>query len=169
MSRTALHFLLAAAICAGAFSDVFAGSGAFVTAVNATASASELQILDRVNRQRERSGLGDLAWDDRLAQVAREYSVKMAREQFFDHYDQRGETVVDRVGHARIGGWRAIGENLFVCENVRYGLADFTVAGWMKSPTHRTNMLDPKWTSTGIGIAQARDGSVYITEVFIQD
>ncbi|MGH8527144.1 MAG: hypothetical protein ACREXY_23945 [Gammaproteobacteria bacterium] len=29
-------------------------------------------------------------------------------------------------------------------------------------------MLDRGWTETGIGIAEARDGSIYITQIFIQ-
>jgi uncharacterized protein YkwD len=30
-------------------------------------------------------------------------------------------------------------------------------------------MLDRTWTATGIGIATARDGSIYITQVFTSE
>jgi uncharacterized protein YkwD len=30
-------------------------------------------------------------------------------------------------------------------------------------------MLDRNWTATGIGIATARDGSIFITQVFTHD
>jgi uncharacterized protein YkwD len=36
----------------------------------------------------------------------------------------------------------------------------------MRSASHRENILDPEWRGTGIGIAYARDGEIYITEVF---
>jgi uncharacterized protein YkwD len=138
-------------------------------ALSASLSAEEFRIFERVNSQRNRLRLSGLEWDDRLAELARAYSERMAREHFFDHWDSNGETVVDRARRARIGGWKTIGENLFVCEGVDSGLSDFAVAGWMKSATHRENMLDRKWTATGVGIARARDGSIYITEVFIEE
>jgi uncharacterized protein YkwD len=90
----------------------------------------------------------------------------MAREGFFDHYDPNGKTVLDRA--ARLKNWSSIGENLFVCDD-HPEFATIAVRGWMKSPTHRTNMLDRNWTATGIGIATARDGSIFITQVFTHD
>jgi uncharacterized protein YkwD len=126
----------------------------------------ENEVFDLVNRERSRFHLGELSWDERLAKVARDYSRRMAREGFFDHYDPDGKTVLDRA--ARISGWSRIGENLFVCDE-QPSYTALAIRGWMKSPTHRTNMLDRTWTATGIGIATARDGSIYITEVFTSE
>jgi uncharacterized protein YkwD len=89
----------------------------------------------------------------------------MAREGFFDHYDPAGKTVTDRALSARIRNWSSIGENLFMCDEHPY-FETTAVRGWMKSRTHRTNMLDRSWTATGIGISTARDGSIFITQVF---
>ena len=126
----------------------------------------ENEVFDLVNRERSRAHLGDLSWDERLAKVARDYSRRMAREGFFDHYDPNGKTVLDRA--SRVSGWSRIGENLFVCDE-QPSYTSLAIRGWMKSPTHRTNMLDRTWTATGIGIATARDGSIYITEVFTSE
>lgn len=126
----------------------------------------EARVFNLVNRERLRAHMGGLQWDDRLARVARDYSRRMAREGFFDHYDPNGKTVIDRA--ARIPGWERIGENLFVCEDQ----PDYTataIRGWLKSPTHRMNMLDRTWTATGIGIATAHDGSIFITQVFTSE
>src|SRR5688572_25686505 len=128
-------------------------------------SRGESEVFQLVNRERSRARLGILSWDDRLAKLARDYSRRMAREGFFDHYDRHGRTVMDRAESARIGDWSEIGENLFVCESH----TDFTrtaIRGWLESHTHRTNMLNRDWTETGIGIATARDGSIFITQVF---
>jgi uncharacterized protein YkwD len=129
-------------------------------------SEDESEIFHLVNRERSRARLGSLSWDDRLAKLARDYSRRMAREGFFDHFDPDGKSVLDRA--ARIPGWRRIGENLFVC-NEQPSFTTTAVRGWMKSPTHRTNMLDRTWTATGIGIATARDGTIFITQVFTSE
>ncbi|MGI8811141.1 MAG: CAP domain-containing protein [Pyrinomonadaceae bacterium] len=128
-------------------------------------NAQEIQILELVNRQRRRENLSTLLWNEDLARVARLYSERMSREGFFDHYDPAGRTVIDRA--SKIHGWSRIGENLFVCDEVR-DLGSFAIRGWMASPTHRNNILDPAWTSSGVGIAHAADGQIYITQIFTQ-
>jgi uncharacterized protein YkwD len=126
----------------------------------------ESEVFNLVNRERSRVHLDELSWDERLAKVARDYSRRMAREGFFDHYDPNGKTVLDRA--ARVSGWSRIGENLFVCDE-QPSYTTVAIRGWLKSPTHRTNMLDRTWTATGIGIATARDGSIFITQVFTSE
>lgn len=125
----------------------------------------ENQILSLINQERSKFGLAQLSWDDRLAELARRYSEKMARENFFEHVDSDGNDVVARARQSRIRGWSKIGENLFTCSPTSE-LPRLSVRGWMHSPTHRENILDPEWHGTGIGIAYARDGEIYITEVF---
>lgn len=127
----------------------------------------EFEIFELVNKERRKKGLGNLYWDDDLSRLARNYSKKMARSNFFSHYDSDGESVIDRAAKSRISGWKKIGENLFYCE----GMDDYNsvaVKGWMRSPSHRQNMLDRSWTDSGIGIARSRDGKVYVTQVFIK-
>lgn len=131
-------------------------------------SRGEIEVFDLINRERSRAHLGGLAWDNRLANLARNYSRQMAREGFFDHYDPNGKTVIDRAYAARIKNWSSIGENLFVCDEHPY-FTTTAVRGWMKSRTHRTNILERSWTATGIGVATARDGSIFITQVFTHE
>jgi uncharacterized protein YkwD len=128
-------------------------------------NSNEIRIFSLINRERAKTGLGELLWDDRLADLARRYSEKMAHDRVFEHIDSDGNDVVARARQSNIRGWSKIGENLFMCDPTD----DFTglsVRGWMKSPTHRENILDPVWRDTGIGIAVASDGQIYITEVF---
>jgi len=136
------------------------------TFVAQSQSRDEGEVFNLVNRERSRARLGGLTWDDRLARLARDYSRRMAREGFFDHYDPNGRTVIDRA--EGIPNWSEIGENLFVCDQHDY-FTQTAIRGWMKSRTHRTNMLDRKWTATGVGIATARDGSIFITQVFTHE
>jgi Uncharacterized protein with SCP/PR1 domains len=128
----------------------------------------EHQIFELVNHERNHNRLGQLQWDDELGDLARSYSEQMADQNFFSHYDRSGETVAQRADQRRIKGWERIGENLFETRGLD-DISTFALQGWMKSPTHRSNILDGGWTATGVGIAVARDGKVYITEVFTQD
>lgn len=133
-----------------------------------SASGEEMDIFDRVNRERQRQGLSVLEWNDGAARVAREYSSRMARDRFFDHIDPDGSSVVERAERSHLRGWSMIGENLFVCSP--YGaFAKLAITGWLRSPTHRQIMLGRDWTSTGIGIGRSRDGSIYLTQIFLED
>jgi uncharacterized protein YkwD len=128
---------------------------------------TEAEIFEMVNEQRRRNNLNALEWDEELAKVARDYSRKMARENFFDHFDPDGENVVERAKNARVKNWSKIGENLFYCENIDE-FSRVAVKGWMKSPTHKENILDREWNYSGIGVYVERDNRVYVTQVFIE-
>jgi uncharacterized protein YkwD len=130
-------------------------------------SNDNFQILDLINFERARNGLSKLVWDETVAEVARNYSRKMADENFFSHFDSNGQSVLERAKTAKLKHWSRIGENLFSCENVKLFDA-FAVKNWMKSPTHRENILDREWTTTGIGIAQSKEGEIFITQIFIK-
>lgn len=143
----------------------FGAVSSFAQRTDSFGYGNETQILTLINRERTKIGLGQLAWDSRLADLARRYSEKMARDHLFEHIDSDGNDVVARARQSRIRGWSKIGENLFMCSPTEE-LARLSVRGWMRSPTHRENILDPEWRGTGIGIAYDRNGEIYITEVF---
>lgn len=128
----------------------------------------ESEIFELVNEERRKKRLNELNWNGDLAKIARAYSRKMAKESFFSHYDKDGKSVVERANDAKINGWRQIGENLFFCQCPN-DYSDFAVKGWMKSAAHRRNILNGKFTSSGIGVAESRNGEIYITQVFVQD
>lgn len=125
----------------------------------------ERKIFDLVNRERSKKGFGNLIWNSKLAELARSYSEKMARERFFSHFERNG---IDVAGRAKNIKWRLIGENLFMGDGYEK-IEQIAVKGWMKSPTHRDNILEGKFNETGIGLARSRDGMIYITQVFIQN
>lgn len=127
-------------------------------------SNEESEIFDLVNRERSRARLSYLEWDDDLARVARSFSRQMARERFFSHSDREGRTVIDR---ASLVSWSKIGENLFMCSGME-DYSAFSVRGWMRSPTHRRNILDREWTDSGIGVYRTRDDQIYVTQVFVR-
>jgi uncharacterized protein YkwD len=165
-------FILSLAVLTGALAaDVSAQRRTYTASSNARVAvnveADEQEIFDLINDERNKKGLGELNWDASLSRLARAYSQKMARENFFSHYDRSGEAVDGRAKTMRIKDWSKIGENLFFCQG--YGNpSELAVRGWMKSPTHRQNILDANYTDSGIGIAESEDGKIYITQVFIE-
>lgn len=161
MRKTTKFCLLVLCLC------LFAALSASKNATAANFDSEERRIFDLVNQERRKKGLNELSWDSELARLARSYSQKMARENFFSHYDNEGNSLETRARSMRLKKFRKIGENLFYCEGYGNPIS-IAVRGWMKSPGHRQNILDRGYTETGIGIAESRDGEIYITQVFLE-
>jgi len=126
----------------------------------------EQQCLDEVNRVRRARRLSRLDFYNDLLPVAREYSRRMAEEHFFSHTDPDGQTVRERVDGAEIR-WQMVGENLAYSNGYVNPVAA-SLHGWMESPGHRRNILDPDYSRTAIGVWIASDGTVYFTEIFLK-
>jgi uncharacterized protein YkwD len=125
----------------------------------------EVQCLNEVNRLRQSHRLVPLAFSENLLQVARSYSRRMAEEKFFSHSDPEGRSVRERVNEANIK-WRMVGENLALSNGYINPVA-ISLRGWMDSPGHRRNLLDPDWRHTAIGVWISANGTVYFTEIFL--
>ena len=125
----------------------------------------EMQCFNEVNRVRVGHGLTPLAFNESLLRVARDYSRRMAEENFFSHNDPEGRTVRERVSEANIR-WRMLGENLSYSNGYINPVA-VSMTGWMDSPTHRRNLLDRAWRQTAIGAWISPNGTVYFTEIFL--
>jgi uncharacterized protein YkwD len=126
----------------------------------------EQQCLDEINRVRIRNGLQRLMFYEELLPVAREYSRRMAEQNFFSHNDPEGRSVRERVEEADIK-WRMVGENL-AYSNGHVNPVAASLHGWMGSPGHRANILEPNFSLTAIGVWISEDGTVYFTEIFLR-
>jgi uncharacterized protein YkwD len=134
-------------------------------AQSAAIAEMEAQIRQQINEIRQQNGLNSLQNNEKLAQVARNYSQLMARDNFFSHTGSDGSTLAQRVRSARIF-YIMVGENLFTSTNIPQPVP-LAVHGWMKSPGHRENILRPVFTQTGVGIW--REGNTYyITQLFMR-
>lgn len=87
-----------------------------------------------------------LSAEPRLRQAARGHAADMGARGYFDHKSPEGRTPVDR---AKAAGF----QSSFVGENIAagYGTAGAVVAGWIKSPGHCANIMDPRYTLLGVG------------------
>ncbi|MGB0431444.1 MAG: CAP domain-containing protein [Bacteroidia bacterium] len=115
-----------------------------------------------VNKYREKKGLNPLKNIPYMEELAREHSLKMARGvRAFGHrgWEERADLILDNI------------EVEMVAENVGFNkgyddAANQILAGWIKSRTHKDNILNEEFDITGVGVSQADDGTVYFTQIF---
>jgi uncharacterized protein YkwD len=86
-----------------------------------------------------------------LNEVALGHAADMARHAYFEHDDLSGHTPADRV---RAAGY----PEKLVGENIAYGpeSADEVVKGWLASPGHCENIMDPRFAEMGIASSPGR-------------
>lgn len=108
-------------------------------------------VLSELNRVRAAHGIAPVAADRRIARIAAAHSRAMARRGTLAHGSWSG-----RVARAA-GQPRAVGEVLGWLRRARPGReARALVRGWLRSPTHRSVVLDAGYRRVGIGRAPAR-------------
>ena len=112
---------------------------------------AERELVDLVNRDRARAGLPVLVADARLTAIARAHSQDMADHDFVGHVSPRTGTAMDRVRRAGL-------RPELVLENVgrAYGAAE-AESGFLASPGHRGNLLDPQARRLGVGVVFGRE------------
>jgi uncharacterized protein YkwD len=126
-------------------------------AVASQTSKVASRVLEEVNTVRARgTRCGDrsfgpappLRLSSTLYSAAAEHVVDMARHDYFEHVDLSGHSPADRV---RATGYRY----KLVGENIAYGpaSADEVVAGWLHSPGHCENIMEPRFVEMGLAYA----------------
>ncbi|HTJ84685.1 MAG TPA: CAP domain-containing protein [Polyangiaceae bacterium] len=108
--------------------------------------ALEHSMHEAVNRDRAAAGMPPLAYDERLADIARAHALDMHQHLFFAHESPTTGTLDDRLSRASYLAAVAR-ENLAEAPDVP--LAE---DGLMKSPHHHENLMATDVTHIGIGI-----------------
>ena len=86
-----------------------------------------------------------LSWDLKLLQAADRHSRDMTQHNFFDHTGSDGSSIAARVD-ATGYEWRAVGENIAAGQRS----ASEVVAGWLNSPGHCRNLMNPVFTQVAV-------------------
>lgn len=103
-------------------------------------------LLSTTNAARIRAGLTLLHSDALLDRIAQAHAEAMAYGGYFDHIDNAGRGVGERL--------LAAGYNYRWCgENISAGKthAGEVVEWWLNSAPHRENILKPEFTDVGFG------------------
>ena len=135
----------------------------------------ERRIFQLTNEARRKNGLPSLDSDNDLAVKARAKSDDMLTNNYFSHTSPEGKTIKDRMQEEKPASFKTIsriGENIYMGSRFDYSVdvktqARMIVDGWMTSPGHRRNILDPNYTHLGVGVA-AKDKMCYATQIFAQ-
>lgn len=126
------------------------------------------EVVRLSNIERANNGAPPLTVDHFLEIAALGHSQEMARLGYFDHTSPTpGRETPDVRIHLAGSSAPKTGENLAMFSgHPEAELAEKAVVGWMNSPGHRRNLLDPGFTHIGIGVAKSSGGEYYITQNF---
>ncbi|MEV6224335.1 CAP domain-containing protein [Nocardia fluminea] len=120
-----------------------------------TASVDSMrgQVLELVNRERVGAGCKPVQSDGTLQTAAQRHSDDMAARGFFDHVNPSGVGPGGRIEAAGYR-WSTYGENIARGQES----AAAVMAGWMKSPGHKANILNCAFTQLGTGVTLGSGG-----------
>ena len=132
--------------------------------------AMKQDIVDRTNSLRRENGVAVLRVNDRLMQAAQVRANEMATHTVYSHTRPDGRkfnTVTDCPYMAenihRIADWVLSDQTL----------AERAVADWSASTTHNKNMVNPKLSEIGVGLARGvndtGDPCWYCVQLFLYD
>jgi uncharacterized protein YkwD len=143
-------------------------SAAAPAAATTVSAQRALQLVNDVRARGTRCGSRAFApappvtLSGTLAGVAYGHATDMAQHNYFEHEDLAGHSPADRV--------RAVGyREKLVGENIAYGpeTTEEVVQGWLDSPGHCENIMDPRFAQMGIAAAagQASRHGLYWVQV----
>ncbi|HJL15784.1 MAG TPA: CAP domain-containing protein [Sandaracinaceae bacterium LLY-WYZ-13_1] len=125
----------------------------------------EWEVLELTNQERARGAscggeafgpAGPLEMDEVIQVAARLHSQDMGEQNYFMHDSLDGRTFSDRMTEAGFSGAPPWGENIAAGQ----ATAAEVVQGWMESPGHCRNIMNPDFHVIGIGYANV-GGSDY--------
>ena len=119
--------------------------------------ATESQFVAEINASRKANGLAPLAVNSKLASYADTHTARMMAEGEIFH------STGSQLASAGSPGWTKLGEN------VGRGGTPYSLHhdAFMKSPTHRANILDPDFNYVGVGTAFDSEDVMYVTVIFM--
>jgi uncharacterized protein YkwD len=134
-------------------------SGADTLPSGSTTDAYSRATLCLVNAERRARGRRRLRPDAQLAAAAGAYADEIVATGVFAHRSATGESIIDRVGRqpGGVDRWIVLGENLG-WGSLHLATPRELVHGWMRSPTHRANVLNRRFTHLGVGVVFAAPG-----------
>lgn len=146
-----------------------------ITPSTANVAAVDAATLCLVNQVRAQYGVAAMRFNARLEQAAQRHAADMVARDYFAHVGPAGDTPLSRIRDT--GYLRDTSMGYVVGENLAWGTPTLstpaaTVAAWIASPEHLSNMLDPGFADTAVYVepeapptlAQGQPGATYAQE-----
>ncbi|MFI9048380.1 CAP domain-containing protein [Streptomyces sp. NPDC053427] len=111
------------------------------------------RVVELVNAERAKKGCSPVTVNAKLRAAAQGHSDDMAARDYYDHTTPEGIDPGDRMTSAGYH-WITYGENIYKSPKD----AQTAMAGWMKSPGHRDNILNCAFKEIGVGINLRSNG-----------
>ncbi|HMC05600.1 MAG TPA: CAP domain-containing protein [Actinomycetota bacterium] len=121
---------------------------------SASSAGDESCFLSAINAARSAAGAAPLAIQGDLLRISRVWSQTMATAAQLYH-----DPNLTKLAPSN---WQALGENVGTGPT-----CDSLAQAFMNSPEHRRNILDPAFTTVGVGVVDSADGTVWVTEDFM--
>jgi hypothetical protein len=132
---------------------------AFARAQASDSPAAEQELFRAANQARATAGAPPLVWNQWLAQAAREQAQQMVAHKQLSHQFPGEPALRERLAGVGVRFDAS-------AENVAFGTsAEDIQIGWLNSPGHRANMLNPRYNAVGIAVVLG-NGSLYAVEDF---
>jgi hypothetical protein len=122
-------------------------------------SQVEQKLFQLINSERAKRGIPELRWNDKLQQSARNHAQRLAEKETLSHQFAGEPNVQARIADTGLH-FSASAENVASATH-----ADDLHVALMTSPGHRANILNPMYTTVGIGVKHSGD-SYYVTQNF---
>ena len=133
-------------------------------------AAAKQDIIDRTNALRKENGVAVLRVNDRLMQAAQVRADEMAAHTVYSHTRPNG------------GKFNTVADCPYMAENI-HRIADWTMSNqtlaeraatdWYASTVHHKNMVNPKLSEIGVGLARGGnntgDPCWYCVQLFLYD
>jgi uncharacterized protein YkwD len=154
---------------AAASAPIEASGGQVVTVAQEAAQAEAL-LLPVINKDRAKLGVPPVRMNSTLTKFARERSADMVKRNYFNHVDPDGVSPQTKARAAGIA--KGVYENISWIKGYAtiFDNAAASQQAMMQEPkdqeNHRSNILDPKHMTVGVGIAVSANGVVYMTQEF---
>lgn len=155
-----------AVLSAAVLAHSFAAAGAFKFSSPCDVPGLREAVLQQVNAARARGAncggqsfgaARPVSWNDQLTTAATGHSKDMAERNYFEHASPEGRGVSQRASASQYN-WKSVGENLAAGDTT----VNDVVRGWMQSPDHCTNIMEPAFADMGVACMQ-RPGTQYGT------
>jgi uncharacterized protein YkwD len=125
----------------------------------------EASLLARVNRVRTERHLPELRGSAPLASVALAHARDMAERGYVDHINPEGLNPLQRVQSAGVDGLRLLAENIGASSEGGDRI-EAVVREWLRSESHRENLLNPAFNATGIAVVESPDGTTLVVQLY---
>lgn len=130
------------------------------------AAINSERLLQLVNSERSSRNTQALVLSSAISTSAQQKAEDMKINGYYGHKDKNGVAGYEYIEQNLPEQCSRISENLIIVkQNADPYMA---ISGWLNSKDHRDAMLDPKYTQTGFGVAQAPNNELYVVEHFCE-